>query len=168
MKNINYYDFEICKLGIAEVDKKILRILFVNKNEYERSAAPGSVILDKDAFIVKETPLIKNAAAQLNEYFNGKRRKFDFPVMIRGTDFQIDVWKALQKIPYGETRSYGEIAAIIGNPKASRAVGMANNRNPLPIVVPCHRVIGSNGKPVGYAGGLELKQILLEIEKNKI
>ena len=102
---------------------------------------------------------------QLDEYFNGNRKKFDLPLVLHGTDFQISVWKALQDIPYGKTRSYGEIAARIGSPKASRAVGMANNRNPIVIIVPCHRVLGHNGSLTGFAGGLDLKQGLLDLEK---
>lgn len=105
------------------------------------------------------------ASCQLNEYFSGKRQKFDFPFLAEGTVFQQKVWRVLQDIPYGETRSYKDIATIIGNPKASRAVGMANNKNPLAILIPCHRVIGAKGKLVGYAAGLELKRELLEKER---
>lgn len=104
------------------------------------------------------------AFAQVQEYFEGKRKEFDFPYELNGTEFQKSVWKLLCDIPYGETRSYKEIAIAVGNPKASRAVGMANNKNPIAIVVPCHRVIGVNGKLVGYAGGLDMKTKLLKIE----
>ena len=121
----------------------------------------------KSGFEQCETPLIKKAAAQLNEYFNGERKTFDFPLAPRGTEFQLTVWKALQTIPYGKTCSYGQLAAKIGNPKACRAVGMANNRNPIAIIIPCHRVIGSNGSLTGYAGGLELKDKLIRLEKNR-
>lgn len=103
---------------------------------------------------------------QILEYFNCNRKKFNFKYELRGTEFQKKVWKALCNIPYGETKSYKEIATEIGNPKACRAVGMANNKNPITIVVPCHRVIGTNGKMVGYAGGIEMKEILLNLEKN--
>jgi methylated-DNA-[protein]-cysteine S-methyltransferase len=105
------------------------------------------------------------AYSQLTEYFEGQRKVFDFPYKMQGTDFQKKVWKALCEIPYGETRSYKDIAIVVGNPKASRAVGMANNRNRLLFVVPCHRVIGANGSLVGYAGGLEMKTTLLELER---
>ncbi|MDZ7543485.1 methylated-DNA--[protein]-cysteine S-methyltransferase, partial [Clostridium perfringens] len=105
------------------------------------------------------------AYSQLTEYFEGQRKVFDFPYKMQGTDFQKKVWKALCDIPYGETRSYKDIAIVVGNPKASRAVGMANNRNRLLFVVPCHRVIGANGSLVGYAGGLEMKTTLLELER---
>jgi methylated-DNA-[protein]-cysteine S-methyltransferase len=114
-----------------------------------------------------ETPLIQKAAAQIKEYFEGKRKQFKLPLAMHGTEFQMAVWQALQKIPYGETRSYKEIAVSIGRPKAVRAVGMANNRNPISIIVPCHRVIGHDGKLVGYGGGLPLKQYLLELERAK-
>ena len=113
------------------------------------------------------SPVTDLAAMQLREYFEGTRQSFDFPIMLKGTPFQKAVWNCLQEIPYGEVRSYGEIAAQIGNPKASRAVGMACNRNPLWIVVPCHRVIGSNRKLTGYAGGLDMKRKLLELEQER-
>ena len=113
-----------------------------------------------------ETSLIKEAYKQLSEYLIGKRQNFDLPLNPRGTVFQQQVWKALSDIPYGETRSYKQIAEAIGNPKAVRAVGMANNRNPLLIVVPCHRVIGANGKLVGYGAGIEKKEFLLKLEKS--
>lgn len=109
--------------------------------------------------------LSEKVIMQLNEYFEGKRKEFDFPYEVQGTEFQKKVWNALCDIPYGETRTYKEIATAVGNPKASRAVGMANNKNPIAIAVPCHRVIGANGKLVGYAGGLPMKEKLLEIEK---
>jgi methylated-DNA-[protein]-cysteine S-methyltransferase len=102
--------------------------------------------------------------SQLEEYFAGKRRQFDFPLDLRGTDFQISCWNALLAIPYGETRSYADIARAIGKANAFRAVGMANNRNPIAIVVPCHRVIASDGGLCGYGGGLDVKKKLLELE----
>lgn len=102
---------------------------------------------------------------QVTEYLNGRRREFDFPYTLHGTEFQRKVWRALCAIPYGETRTYGEIAAAVGSPKACRAVGMANHRNPILIAVPCHRVIGANGKLVGYGSGLDMKESLLQLEK---
>ena len=116
--------------------------------------------------VEKETSLTKEAYAQLSEYLNGKRKTFDLPFKMRGTQFQLQVWNALLDIPYGETRSYKQIAEAIGNPKAVRAVGMANNRNPLLIIVPCHRIIGKNGSLVGYGEGLEMKEFLLRLEKS--
>ena len=111
------------------------------------------------------SPLLEEAARQLQEYFAGCRREFSLPLAPRGTEFQRQVWHALEGIPYGETRTYGEIARAIGKPKACRAVGMANHRNPLSILVPCHRVVGADGSLTGYGGGLEAKQFLLELEK---
>ena len=108
------------------------------------------------------------AARQLEEYFAGRRRDFDFPILPAGTPFQQQVWRALREIPYGQTVSYGGLAARIGNPKASRAVGMANNKNPLMVVVPCHRVLGANGALVGYAAGLEIKERLLRLERETL
>lgn len=110
------------------------------------------------------SPLLDAAEAQLREYFAGARRTFDLPLAPHGTAFQQRVWTALRAIPYGETRTYGELAAAIGSPNASRAVGMANHRNPIPIIIPCHRVIGADGSLTGYAGGLETKRRLLALE----
>ncbi len=107
---------------------------------------------------------LEACARQLAEYFRGARHRFELPLAPRGTDFQQMVWRALAAIPYGQTRSYGEIARAIGRPRAVRAVGAANGRNPLPIVVPCHRVIGSDGSLTGFAGGLAAKTCLLELE----
>ena len=109
-------------------------------------------------------PLVAEARRQLVDYFQRKRRDFDLPLEPDGTEFQLRVWNALRAIPYGETRSYAAIARQIGAPRSVRAVGAANGRNPLPIVVPCHRVIGSNGRLVGFGGGLRVKRLLLDIE----
>ena len=125
--------------------------------EFDRIAQPG------DGWILSEEktrPCVK----QLEEYFAGERRRFDLPLDLRGTDFQQRCWQALLKIPYGETRSYADIARAIGQPSAVRAVGLANGQNPVAIVVPCHRVIGSDGSLTGYGGGLEIKRKLLELE----
>jgi methylated-DNA-[protein]-cysteine S-methyltransferase len=113
----------------------------------------------------KPNEIIVQCKSQLEEYFLGKRKEFDIEIkFLKGTEFQIKVWEALRCIPYGKTVSYKWIAEKIGNPKAVRAIGGANNKNPIAIIVPCHRVIGSNGKMVGYAGGIEKKQFLLKIE----
>lgn len=109
--------------------------------------------------------LIQSAIIQLDEYFSGKRKQFSLPLNPNGTEFQKKVWSELTKIPYGETISYGELAKKIGNKNAQRAVGGANNKNPIMIFIPCHRVIGKNGSLTGYAAGLDVKQKLLEIEK---
>lgn len=112
------------------------------------------------------TALTDQVYGQITEYLRGRRRVFTFPYELYGTEFQKKVWRELCKIPYGETRTYGEIAVAVGNPKAARAVGMANNRNPIFIAVPCHRVIGADGKLVGYGGGLEMKRDLLRRESD--
>jgi methylated-DNA-[protein]-cysteine S-methyltransferase len=111
--------------------------------------------------------LLKEPVKQLNAYFAGKLRTFDLPLAPQGTPFQSTVWRALCDIPYGETTSYGELAKRIGNPKAVRAVGLANGSNPISIIIPCHRVIGSNGSLVGYGGGLPIKQALLALERGQ-
>lgn len=110
-------------------------------------------------------PVLKEAARQLTDYFAGRRRAFALRLDFRGTDFQKAVWAALLTIPFGETRSYGEIARMIGRPAASRAVGAANGRNPISIVAPCHRVVGANGALTGFAGGLAAKRFLLDLER---
>lgn len=153
METIFFYDTPVGKLCIGEENGSITRVTW--------SKVPGE-------YILKETELILNCKRQLEEYFTGERKAFCLPLGPKGTDFQQRVWKALQEIPYGETRTYGEIAAAVGNPKAARAVGMANNRNPIGIIVPCHRVVGANGKLVGYAGGMEKKEWLLELEKQNL
>lgn len=109
-------------------------------------------------------PVLEQTAGELAEYFAGGRKTFDVPLAPEGTDFQKAVWAALQTIPYGETATYGEIAAKVGKPGAAIAVGQANSRNPIPILIPCHRVIGADGKMVGYAGGIHIKEALLAIE----
>jgi len=162
MKKIWFYKYKIgnnsklLNLGIAEENGAICRVLFRDK-------------FKSDGFEKQETLLIKEAAKQLGEYFNKKRKVFNLPLVLNGTDFQKKVWNELQNIPYGKTCSYGEVAAMTGNSKAGRAVGMANNRNPIVIIIPCHRVIGHDGSLTGYAGGLELKRQLLELEnKNNL
>ncbi len=119
----------------------------------------------------EETELLSETKRQLLEYFSGKRKSFELPLSLHGTEFQMRDWEALLAIPYGETRSYGEIARAIGCPKGSRAVGMANRSNPIAIIVPCHRVIGSNGSLTGYAGknkALDIKEYLLKLEGVKL
>lgn len=153
MKNVFYYETIIGSIGIADNGKEITDIFFKKDN----------ILGD---FNIAETELIKKAIKQLNEYFNGTRISFDLPLSLEGTDFQKLVWNTLKAIPYGETKSYKDIAEAIGNPKACRAVGMANNKNPISIIIPCHRVIGSNGKLVGYRGGVEIKKQLLDLEKS--
>ncbi len=114
-----------------------------------------------------DNTLIKHTFTQFNEYFAGKRKTFDLPYMLDGTEFQQSVWKALCSIPYGETRSYKDMAIAVGNPRGCRAVGLANNKNPISIIVPCHRVIASSGHLSGYGGGIKMKQALLDLEDKK-
>ncbi|MGR6859505.1 methylated-DNA--[protein]-cysteine S-methyltransferase [Aliivibrio salmonicida] len=109
-------------------------------------------------------PILKLTVSQLKEYFNGERRDFSIPLAANGTEFQNKVWQALTTIPYGETWCYKDLAIAVGNPKASQAVGGANSKNPISIIVPCHRVIGKNGSLTGYAGGVDIKQTLLDLE----
>ena len=155
MKNVFYYNTKIGRIGIEENGIAITKLDFINKD------------MEEEIIEENETALLKEAINELNEYLDGNRSSFDLPLEPKGTEFQKKVWNALKEIPYGETRSYGEIAKIIGNEKAARAVGMANNKNPIAIIVPCHRVIGANGKLVGYAGGLDLKEKLLQLERMK-
>jgi O-6-methylguanine DNA methyltransferase len=113
-------------------------------------------------------PTLAPYLRELNEYFSGERREFSLPLDLRGTEFQLACWRALLEIPYGETRSYRDIAHAIGHPHAYRAVGMSNNRNPVAIIVPCHRVIASSGSLCGYGGGLDLKRKLLDLEQANV
>ena len=124
----------------------------------------GSMRREPESDWIFNEAQLEDAARQLREYFAGERRDFDLPLKLQGTEFQVSVLEALQDIPYGETTSYGEIAKRIGRPKAVRAVGAANGRNPIPIVVPCHRVIGSTGDLTGFGGGLDTKEALLRLE----
>lgn len=144
------YQFENISLYLVATETHLINIQFTQ---------PQKALL-------QTTELLSMATIQLDEYFQGKRTTFSLPFKLTGTPFQLAVWKELQNIPYGQTTSYKEIAQKINKPKAYRAVGMANNKNPLPIITPCHRVIGSNGKLIGYAGGLKLKNYLLELEKS--
>lgn len=152
-KYVYYYTTLIGKVGIAE-DGIGITDVFLGEKAIEAEE--------------KETQLIKETAKQLEEYFRGEREQFTLKLNPRGTSFQQSVWKELLQIPYGETRSYKQVAERIGNPSASRAVGMANNKNPIFIIVPCHRVIGATGKLVGYGGGLDIKEKLLGLEFERI
>ena len=150
MKYVKYTNTKIGNMAIIEEYNKIIAI------EINQPI--------KEDIIQKDTPLLKETEKQLLEYLEGKRKLFDVPLNPKGTKFMKEVWTALQEIPYGETKTYGQIAQRIGKPKAARAIGMANHRNPIPIIIPCHRVIGSNGKLVGYALGMEKKEFLLMLE----
>lgn len=151
MKNSFVFLSEIGLLTLTAENDSIIRLDF-GKKEYSDSE-------------YEKSPLITAGIEEINAYLGGRLREFSVPYRLIGTDFQIKALNAVAAIPYGETRSYGDIAKTIGSPKACRAVGSANNRNPLPIFIPCHRVVGSNGSLVGYAGGLKVKEKLLAIEK---
>ena len=148
----NYYVYQtpLGRITIAANNDAIIRLAF------------GEVVFEGPKVA---SSLTNKAANQLQEYLAGKRSVFDLPLYAQGSEFQQCVWEEVLKIPYGQTRTYSEVAAAIGNPKATRAVGMANNKNPLPILIPCHRVIGAQGKPVGYSGGLKIKEFLLNLEQ---
>lgn len=148
----------IGKLKLVASDKGLVAILW-------EKDSPRRVRLS-DMVANEQHPVLVETERQLGEYFAGKRKIFSIDLDIRGTGFQKDVWQALLAIPFGETRSYGQLAKQLGNPRATRAVGAANGRNPLSIIVPCHRVIGSSGKLTGFAGGLEAKAELLNLERH--
>lgn len=141
----------VSHLKITQFDSSIVKIEFTRPIS-EHNAPP-------------ETSLLRETKKQIDSYFHKKITKFDLPIKFYGTEFQQKVWNALYCIPYGQTKTYKQIAAQIGNPKAFRAVGGANNKNPLPIIVPCHRVVGTNGNLVGYVGGIDIKNFLLNLEK---
>lgn len=146
-----FRDFPFGRFGVEEKEGAVTH-LYLN---------PAGAVLPAEE---RETPLLAEAMRQLAEYFAGERREFELPLVPEGTPFMRRVWAELVKVPYGATATYGEIAERIGNPGGSRAVGLANNRNPIAIIIPCHRIIGSSGKLVGYAGGVELKERLLALE----
>ena len=150
MHCIYKYNSIIGDIFISADENFLLSVQFVNHNFIEN----------------KENKIIRQTIKQLNEYFNGKRKKFELPLNPKGTEFQKKVWLQLMNIPYGKTATYEDIATLIGDTNASRAVGNANNKNPIAIIIPCHRVIGSNNKLTGYAGGLDKKEKLLNLEKN--
>lgn len=160
MKNIIYFKTLIAELGIIEEGGNITNIIF-NPPKIE-------TLNIKSSIVEEETPVLNNAIAQINEYFSKKRKYFDLPIKLNGTQFQLSIWQKLNSIPYGNTKAYKQIASEIGNPKASRAVGNANNKNPIPILIPCHRVIGANGTLTGYRGGINVKKALLNLENSYI
>jgi methylated-DNA-[protein]-cysteine S-methyltransferase len=152
-ESVAYYDSPIGTIEIRGNERGVSRLDFVDGRESSRAEA---------------APCLKDAARELDEYFRGSRRTFAFPLALKGTEFQRGVWRALLRIPFGATASYGEVAAWAGRPGAARAVGQANHRNPVAIVIPCHRVVGRSGNLVGYGGGLWRKKWLLEHERRGI
>ena len=167
MKYIKYVKTKLGKICVVEENRKIIKVIIDNENnENSKDKEIDKKVYEK--YQEKDTKLLLKAKKELEEYFAGKRKEFDLPLEQEGTEFQKKVWEALERIPYGETRTYKDVAKMVGNEKASRAIGMANNKNSIPIIIPCHRVIGSNGKLVGYALGLDMKKYLLDLErKNK-
>ena len=171
--NVYSYAFNspVGYIGAAEEDGALTRIFFnmtmeALENGDDGRLSPYRAALGlKRAYAIRESDGLKRAASQLSEYFNGTRAAFELNYAVKGAPFAKSVYEALTRIPIGETRSYKDIAAACGNPKASRAVGMINARNPLPFIIPCHRVVGSDGALTGYAGGLPIKQYLLGLEK---
>jgi methylated-DNA-[protein]-cysteine S-methyltransferase len=145
------------QLKLVASDEGLVAVLW--QNDRPSRVRLGELIEDD------QHPILLKAERQLDEYFAGKRKEFEVPLDMRGTSFQKNVWEALLAIPFGETRSYGQLAKQLGNPNATRAVGAANGRNPLSIIVPCHRVIGSTRKLTGFGGGLETKAHLLNLEE---
>lgn len=159
MEKAYFYDTEIGRIMISEDGDGVTGLSVIKDNNKE------SLQFNKE-YDIQETELIKEAAKQVYDYLKGFRREFDLKLNPKGTDFQRKVWEALRTIPYGETRSYKQIACIVGNEKACRAVGMANNHNPIMLIIPCHRVIGANGNLVGFGAGLDIKKQLLDLEKS--
>ena len=148
------------------VDSPVGSLLLTGKTYLETLDFPaGKTRKDPKADWVHDPTRFKEASDQLKAYFKGELKTFDLDLDLKGTEFQKKVWQALTAIPYGKTTSYGELARQIGNPKASRAVGMANGKNPVAVIIPCHRVIGKNGKLTGFGGGLDTKAYLLDLEK---
>ena len=154
--NYAYLDTPVGTLLIAGDASAVLQITFPSRGKAAKAEA---------GWVESQRGPVAEAVRQLREYFAGERTEFDLPLAPRGTEFQRSVWRQLRGIPYGETISYGELARRVGNPKASRAVGSANGKNPLPIVIPCHRVIAGDGTLGGFGGGLPTKQTLLALEQ---
>ena len=154
MKNIFFYQTPIGRIGILEDGHAITNLYF-----------PGDQLPAVAIDATMETELLSYAGAQLQSYFEGRLKFFNLPLAPVGTKFRQQVWESVRKVSYGETRSYQEIAISIDNNNAYRAVGLANSLNPIPIFIPCHRIIGANGRLVGYRGGLQVKKYLLKLEK---
>lgn len=154
MKAIVFFDGLLGRYALEENEGQLTRVWLGDRI----TLAPADVD-------IRETPLLKEAKAQLDAYFAGRLKVFELPLAPAGTEFQMKVWNALCDIPYGETITYGQLAGRCGNANASRAVGMANSRNPLPVFIPCHRVVGTGGKLTGYTGGLDIKVKLLQLEQ---
>ncbi len=173
MESITFETGIIGKLRVTAENQAIVGVDFIHNENLGPEgndiscSANGSVDSIFSANTVTN-PVLVRAKRQILEYLEGKREEFTIPIRMKGTKFQQEVWTALLDIPYAETCSYGDVAKAIGKPKACRAVGMANNKNPLPIIIPCHRVIGADGRMVGYAAGLDIKAKLQSIERRSV
>jgi len=152
MKNIFFYKTPVGKIALCEENGFVTNLIFNPDKKYENCEE-------------KETPILKEAFSQLEKYFAGELKNFDIPVSLHGTEFSKKIWQELKKISYGKVLSYGEVAHLIGNPKASRATGTALGKNPIPIIIPCHRVISSDGSIGGFSAGIEIKKKLLKLEQ---
>ena len=162
--NIQLHKTEIGELLLGSFGSKLCLLGF--KSKETRRAVDDQIRKKLDAKFVKQNDeVLEKTKKQLDEYLDGNRKEFDIPLLMVGTDFQRRVWKAVMKVPYGVTSTYGQLAKNIGSPKSVRAVGNANSANPISIIVPCHRIIGSNGKLVGYGSGLPVKKRLLKLEQ---
>lgn len=152
MRKIFWYETDIGKIGIVEERSAITNLLF------DTDQIPENISMD-------ETKVLSQAGTQLTEYLSGVRKMFTLPLAPKGTSYMQNVWDRLRSVPYGDTRTYKEIAEIMGNPHGSRSVGLACSHNPIPIFIPCHRIIGSDGSLTGYRGGIRIKSLLLELER---
>lgn len=151
--NFFYYDTAIGRIGLGEHNGQISHLFFATETPVQGQ------------YVIQETAGLREAGKQLQQYLAGQRKEFQLLSAPAGTEFMRRVWTALTHIPYGQTHTYQQVAATLGNTKAARAVGLANHKNPLPIFIPCHRVIGSSGKMVGYRGGIPVKEYLLNLEQ---
>ena len=158
IENYFYFQAPIGLIRMAETEGFLTRANFLEQSPETEHFQSG--------YMPNSNTLLKDACRQLDEYFEGRRQKFDLSLQPHGTNFQRSAWESLLRIPYGETRSYLQQAESIRNPRAIRAIGQANSRNPIPIIIPCHRVIGKNGSLTGYAGGLDRKTRLLALERS--
>ncbi len=156
-KYYTFYQSPFCRIILVATEKGLTN-LHLETGEGKRDFSIAQDWIFKEEYF-------KDVELQLDEYFEGMRSTFDLPLDLTGTEFQLTVWNALQTIPYGQTKTYKEIAIQIGNADASRAVGMSNSKNPIPLVIPCHRVVGTNGKLVGFANGIAIKEKLINFEK---
>ena len=165
--NIQHHQTKIGELVLGSLGGKLCLLGFGDR-EMRRSVDDWIRKKLHAEFVEQSDKVLEQTMKQVDEYLNGNRKKFDIPLLMVGTDFQKRVWQALMRVPYGATSTYGQIAEVIGSPKAVRAVGNATSVNPISIIVPCHRIIGGDGGLVGYGGGLSVKRRLLELERSNL